>query len=139
MEESYPKRQKTLWEKEKLLITSNFSFSHSVFKRLVPQGYQKVSLCGNGLKNPEELLKFLSGAHVTLQFLKIFVDVLLITVFLYLNTLYSVIFIRSPEHNLLYVSFFGRPMSPCFVRRALCVVNIYAVDPLEATFLAQST
>ena len=23
---------KTLWEKEKLLVTSNFSFSHSVFK-----------------------------------------------------------------------------------------------------------
>ena len=40
---------KTLWVKEKLLVTSNFSFSHSVFKRLVSQGCQKVSLCGNGL------------------------------------------------------------------------------------------
>ena len=38
-------------EKEKLLVTSNFSFSHSVFKRLVSQGCQKVSMCGNGL-NP---------------------------------------------------------------------------------------
>ena len=28
---------------------SNFSFSHSVFKRLVSQGRQKMSLCGNGL------------------------------------------------------------------------------------------
>ena len=37
---------KTPWEKEKLLITSNFSFSHGVFKRLVTQGCQKVSLCG---------------------------------------------------------------------------------------------
>ena len=37
------------WEKEKLLVTSNCSFSHSVFKRLVSQGRQKVSLCGNGL------------------------------------------------------------------------------------------
>ena len=27
----------------------NFSFSHSVFKRLVSHGRQKVSLCGNGL------------------------------------------------------------------------------------------
>ena len=34
---------------EKLLVTSNFSFSHSVFKRLVSQGRQKVSFCGNGL------------------------------------------------------------------------------------------
>ena len=29
---------------EKLLVTSNFSFSHSVFKRLVYQGRQKVSV-----------------------------------------------------------------------------------------------
>ena len=27
----------TLWEKEKLLVTTNFSFFHSVFKRLVLQ------------------------------------------------------------------------------------------------------
>ena len=49
MEESYPNGYKTLWEKEKLVVTSNFSFSHSVFERLVFQGRQKVSLCGNGL------------------------------------------------------------------------------------------
>ena len=47
--EGYPNRQKTLWEKEKLLVTHNFSFSHSIFKGLVSQGRQKVSLCGNGL------------------------------------------------------------------------------------------
>ena len=33
----------------KFLVMSNFSFSHSVFKRLVSQGRQEVSLCGNGL------------------------------------------------------------------------------------------
>ena len=49
MAESYPNGWKTLWEKEKLLVMSNFSFSHSVFKRLVSQGRQKVSLCWNGL------------------------------------------------------------------------------------------
>ena len=43
--------KKTRWEKEKLLVTSNFSFSHCVFKRLVSKGHQKVSLCGNGLTN----------------------------------------------------------------------------------------
>ena len=32
-----------------MLVTSNFSFSHIVFKRLVSQGRQKLSLCGNGL------------------------------------------------------------------------------------------
>ena len=35
--------------KGEFLVMSNFSFSHSVFKRLVSQGRQKVSLCGNGL------------------------------------------------------------------------------------------
>ena len=49
MAENDPNGEKTLWEKEKLLVTSNFSFSHSVFKRLVSQGRQKVSLCENGL------------------------------------------------------------------------------------------
>ena len=49
MAESFPYGKKTLWEKEKLLVTSNFSFSHCVFKRFVSQGRQKVSLCGNGL------------------------------------------------------------------------------------------
>ena len=33
---------------------SNFSFSHSVFKRLVSQRRQKVSLCGNRLKQAFE-------------------------------------------------------------------------------------
>ena len=61
------------WEKEKLLITSNFSLSLSVFKRLFSQGHQKVSLSGNGLNqsnlkaladdkiNVTENLKFVMG------------------------------------------------------------------------------
>ena len=34
---------------QKQFVMSNFSFSHSVFKRVVSQGRQKVSLCGNRL------------------------------------------------------------------------------------------
>ena len=49
MAESSLKGQKTLWEKKRLLVTNKFSFSHSVFKKLVSQGRQNVSLCGNGL------------------------------------------------------------------------------------------
>ena len=37
------------WEKEKLLITSNFSFSNSVFKRLVLQTHINQGLFGKGL------------------------------------------------------------------------------------------
>ena len=42
--ESSQNGQKTLWEKEELLVTSNFSFSHSVFKRLVQQTRKKTGL-----------------------------------------------------------------------------------------------
>ena len=55
MLESYPNGKKTLWEKEKLLVANSFSFSKSVFKRLVSQGRQKVSLCGNGLSDEMSL------------------------------------------------------------------------------------
>ena len=51
MAEGSPKGWKTLWEKEKLLITSNFSFSCSVFKRLVLQACKSQGLFGKELKN----------------------------------------------------------------------------------------
>ena len=47
---SSPNGLKTLGEKEKLLVTSNFSFSHSVFKRLVLQTGINQGLFGTGLK-----------------------------------------------------------------------------------------
>ena len=46
MTESTPKGYKTQWEKEKLLVTSNFSFSHSVFKRLALQTRKNQGLFG---------------------------------------------------------------------------------------------
>ena len=50
MVESSPNRQKTLLKKEKSLVTRNFSFSHSVFKRLVLETCEKQGLFGKGLK-----------------------------------------------------------------------------------------
>ena len=45
---SSPNRKKTLWEKEKLLVTSNFSFSHIVFQRLVLQTWANLGKsCGS--------------------------------------------------------------------------------------------
>ena len=41
-------------EKEKLLVTSNFSFSHSVFKRLVPQTRENQGLFGKGLMSSKD-------------------------------------------------------------------------------------
>ena len=49
MAESSQKDRKTLWEKEKLLVASNFSFSHSVFKRPVLQTRKNQGLFGKGL------------------------------------------------------------------------------------------
>ena len=47
---SLPYVYKTPREKEKLLIMSNFSFSHSVFKTVVHQTHKNHSLLGKGLK-----------------------------------------------------------------------------------------
>ena len=53
--------RKTLWEKkkEKLLVTSNFFFSHNVLHNYVSLVCQNVVLCGNGLR--EELSTILSS------------------------------------------------------------------------------
>ena len=51
MAESSQKWLKTLWEKEKLLDTSNLSFSHSVFKRLVLQTRKNKGLFGKGSRS----------------------------------------------------------------------------------------
>ena len=48
--ESSPNGKKTLWEKEKLFVMSNFSFYHSVFKRLVQQTCKNQGLFGKGLR-----------------------------------------------------------------------------------------
>ena len=48
MAESSTDGQKTLWEKEKLLVTSNFSFSDNVFKRLILQTRKNQGLFGKG-------------------------------------------------------------------------------------------
>ena len=49
MTESSTNEWKTLWEKEKLLVTSNFSFSHGVFKGLVLQTRKNHGLFETGL------------------------------------------------------------------------------------------
>ena len=56
MAESSPKGWKTLWEKEKLLATSNFSFSHGVFKkkRLGLQTRKNQGLLGKGLREKND-------------------------------------------------------------------------------------
>ena len=50
MVEIYIKRIETLWVKERLLVTSNFSFSHIVFKRLVLQTRKSQGLLGKVVK-----------------------------------------------------------------------------------------
>ena len=42
---------KTLWQKGKLLVLSNFYFWHNVFKSRLLQRHQRASLCGKGLNN----------------------------------------------------------------------------------------
>ena len=53
MAQSSPKGLKVQWEKEKLLIMSNFSFSHCVFNGLVLMTRKNKGLFGKGLSNIE--------------------------------------------------------------------------------------
>ena len=71
--------QKTLWEKEKLLVTSNFSFFHNVFHRYISKcvkmqdcmvmGYLLViSLKSLSTAITRDIVKCLSFAMMTTNF-----------------------------------------------------------------------
>ena len=53
--------EKTLWKKEKMLVTSIFSFSHIIFQKLLVQGCKNLLLCG------KELTRYLICQFWTLQ------------------------------------------------------------------------
>ena len=57
MAKSYSKGRKNCGKKEKLLVTSNFSFFHSVFKRTVLHTIKSKSLFGRGLIQFPKLLE----------------------------------------------------------------------------------
>ena len=57
---NYVIEYKTLWEKEKLLVTSNFSFSHNVFKSCLVLMCQNKYLWTTGLKGRKWCLVKLS-------------------------------------------------------------------------------
>ena len=50
MADSSPKGKKTLWKKDKSLITIRFSLSSSLFKRFVWQTHKNVDFFGKGNK-----------------------------------------------------------------------------------------
>ena len=70
--ESSPNGYKRLWEKEKLFVTSNFSFSHSVFKKLALQTRKNQSLFGKGLNDSFSCFTVCLGTLVTCLFRKQF-------------------------------------------------------------------
>ena len=63
MAESFPNEWKTLWEKDKLLVTSNLSFSHSVFKRLALMLCKNQALFEKGL-NDCQMTKLWKWKHL---------------------------------------------------------------------------
>ena len=62
-------RMENKWEKEKMLLTSIFSFSNNVFINPVPQDRKKLKLCGIGLNTHHIMLIVDSwqAAHYLLQ------------------------------------------------------------------------
>ena len=69
MVESSPKEKKTLWEKEEMLIVSNFSFSHIVLKRLVLHTHEKKGIGWERVSDPLErcLLKIVKKGENTVN------------------------------------------------------------------------
>ena len=61
-------RRKTLWEKEKMLVTSIFYFSYNVFKSLPFQRCKKPGLCGKGLRSLEVRIMSLRVKEITLYY-----------------------------------------------------------------------
>ena len=49
MKNKYHIGWKTFWEKEKLLVTMNFSLSHNVFHSYISYVCHNAAFCGNGL------------------------------------------------------------------------------------------
>ena len=64
MAESSPNGWKTLREKEKLLVTSNFSFSPSVLERLVLQTRKNKGLFGKDVSQPAQSLQADMGQNL---------------------------------------------------------------------------
>ena len=60
-------QKKKMWEKEKLLITSNFSFSYSVTERLVLQTRIKQGLFGKVLMAVLRSVYVTSETRVTIE------------------------------------------------------------------------
>ena len=60
-------RAKTLWEKEKMLVTSIFSFYHNISKKASYTGSLKSGLCGQELSPllPENVSYTCSGSRTT--------------------------------------------------------------------------
>ena len=57
----------TVWEKEKLLIMSNFSFSHTVFKRLELQTRKNKCLFGKELNTLYDRMKLFATRNFALS------------------------------------------------------------------------
>ena len=70
MAESSPIEEKILWEKVKLLVMSNLSVSHSVFKWIVLQTRENQGLFGKGLKKITSIMG--NGEDAVYQYFFIF-------------------------------------------------------------------
>ena len=71
MAESFPNEKKTLLEKEKLLVTSNFSFSNSVFERLVLQTRKNQGLFGKGhMKHSHKYIHGMSLRNIAMLIIR---------------------------------------------------------------------
>ena len=132
MVKSFPNEEKTMSGKEKLLVTSNSSFSYSVFKRLVLQTHKNQGLFGKGLIYHVNILKTLpKNKTLASSKLKAFADDKLNVP---RNT--TIVFHRienrkkkrenaNYQHFLLFPQCFQKGLSSVAVKSRQCEVNGY--------------
>ena len=102
-----PNRLKTLWEKEKLLETSNFAFSSSVYKRLVLQTRKNQGLFGKGLKQLLDSMYRCAGRRniTEILFKMVLNTIQSVSMLMYICTKHIILYKHIPKGSPLGVSY----------------------------------
>ena len=120
-----------------MLVASDFSFSHSVFKRLVSQGHQKVSVFGNGLTSDKPLFNSLPNNKILFATkLKAFADdklnvaKMLFSLFDRVENIVGKGENAGYQHFLLFPQCFPKPSSSGSLKSGLCCKGL---NPFKKT------
>ena len=90
-----------MWEKEKLLVMSNFSFSHNIFKHCLLLMHQNEYLWGKGLISQTLILVIVFGQSKSVSNSKVWFGFIWLKIY-FLLRYYCVSIHGSTPHNMKY-------------------------------------